>query len=178
MNALYEGLCILAVISLSVSGCAAQPAQSGQDDHAAPKTAIYESILGKPLSDVAMTEFLASNECSSANHFLLCHSAGIALWIESNQVVETVYLYLNNDEGFSPYQGELPHGLKFYDIMGSVEHKLRKHGLGNGGLPDEGDTPDFLHYWATYQQAGMTIIYNSPSPEDEDATIYAIFLSN
>jgi hypothetical protein len=34
-----------------------------------------------------------------------------------------------------------------------------------------------LHCWATYQQAGMTIIYNSPSAEDEDATIHAILVS-
>ena len=178
MNTLTKVLGILAAIPLLISGCAGKPAQSEQEEQVASKAAIYESILGKSLSDVAVVEFLAGTECSSANQFLLCQAAGMALWIESNQVVETVYLYLNNDEGFSPYQGELPYGLKFYDIMGSVEHKLRKHGLGNGGLPDEGDTPDHLHYWATYQQAGMTIIYNSPSPEDEDATIYAILLSN
>ena len=175
MNALLKVFGLFSVISLLIGGCAAQPEQ---EEQVASKAATYKSILGKSLSDVAMAEFLASNECSSANHFLLCQSAGMALWIESNQVVETVYLYLNNDEGFSPYQGELPYGLKFYDIMGGVEHKLRKHGLGNGGLPDEGATPDYLHYWATYQQVGMTIIYNSPSPEDEDATIYAILLSN
>ena len=178
MNALLRVFGIFAAIPLLIGGCAALPAQPEQAAPVAPKVAIYESILGKSLSDVAVAEFLASNECSRADQFLLCSAAGMALWTASNQVVETVYLYLNNDEGFSPYRGELPYGLKFYDIMGSVEHKLRKHGLGNGGLPDEGDTPDHLHYWATYQQAGMTIIYNSPSPEDEDATIYAILLSN
>jgi hypothetical protein len=177
MNALLKVFSIFAAIPLLIGGCAALPVQAEQEEQVAPKAAIYESILGKSLSDVAVAEFLASNECASANQFLLCQSAGIALWIESNQVVETVYLYLNYGEGFSPYQGQLPYGLKFYDIMGAVEYKLKKQGVGKAGLPDEGATPDHLHYWATYHQARMTIIYNSPSPEDEDATIYAILLS-
>jgi hypothetical protein len=61
--------------------------------------------------------------------------------------------------------------------MGAVEYKLKRRGVGNAGLPDEGSSPDHLHYWATYKQVGMTIIYNSPSPEYEDATIYAILVS-
>lgn len=178
MNALYNVLSILAVILLLGSGCAGQPAQSEQEEPVAPKVAIYESILGKSLSDVAVVEFLASNECSSADRFLLCNAAGMALWTDSNQVVETVYLYLNDADGFAAYTGELPYGLKFYDIMGAVEYKLKKQGVGKAGLPDEGATPDHLRYRATYHRAGMTIIYNSPSPEDEDATIYAILLSN
>jgi hypothetical protein len=128
------------------------------------------------VTDDVVTDFASAQRCSSANQFLLCQTAGMALWIDSNQVVETVYLYLNHVDGFAPYNGELPYGLKYYDIMGAVEYKLKKHGLGNHGLPDEGGTPDHLHYWATYHQAGMTIIYNSPSAEDEDATIYAILV--
>ena len=177
MDALYKVLCVLAVISLVVSGCAAQPAQDGQDDRVAPKTAIYESILGKPLGDEAVAEFLASHECSSADQFLLCNAAGMALWTDSHQVVETVYLYLNDADSFAAYKGELPYGLKYYDIMGAVEYKLKKQGVGKAGLPDEGATPDHLRYRATYHQARMTIIYNSPFAEDEDASIYAILLS-
>jgi hypothetical protein len=178
MNTLTKVLGILAAIPLLISGCAGKPAQSEQEGPVAPKAAIYESILGKALSDVAVAEFLAINECSSADQFLLCNAAGMALWTDSNQVVETVYLYLNDADGFAAYKGELPYGLKFYDIMGAVEYKLKKQGVGKAGLPDEGATPDHLRYRATYHRAGMTIIYNSPSPEDEDATIYAILLGN
>ena len=177
MNALLRVFGIFAAIPLLIGGCAALPAQAGQEEQVAPKAAIYESILGKSLSDVAVAEFLASNQCSSTNQFLLCNAAGIALWTDSNQVVETVYLYLNDADGFAAYKGELPYGLKFYDIMGAVEYKLKKQGVGKAGLPDEGATPDHLRYRATYHRAGMTIIYNSPSPGDEDATIYAILLS-
>ena len=177
MNALLRVFGIFAAIPLLIGGCAALPAQAEQEEQVAPKAAIYESVLGKSLSDVAVAEFLASNECSSADQFLLCNAAGMALWTDSNQVVETVYLYLNDADGFAAYKGELPYGLKFYDIMGAVEYKLKKQGVGKAGLPDEGATPDHLRYRATYHRAGMTIIYNSPSPGDEDATIYAILLS-
>ena len=176
MNALYHVFGMLAVFSLLVSGCAARPAQAGQSEPRAPKIAVYESILGKPLTDSAVAEFSAANQCSRAGQFLLCNAAGMALWTDSNQVVETVYLYLNKVDGFEPYQGELPYGLKFYDIMEAVEYKLKKQGVGKDGLPDEGVTPDHLHYWATYHQARMTILYNSHFP-DEDASIYAILLS-
>ena len=101
----------------------------------------------------------------------------MALWGSSNDIVETVYLYLNNADGFTPYKGELPFGLKYYDIKEAVEYKLKKQRIGQGGLPDAGASPDHLHYWATYHRAGMTIIYNSPSPDDEDSNIYAILVS-
>jgi hypothetical protein len=45
------------------------------------------------------------------------------------------------------------------------------------GLPDETGSPDHMHYWAMYKRLGMTVIYNSPVP-DEDAYIYAILLSH
>lgn len=99
----------------------------------------------------------------------------MALRTDSNQVVETIYLSLNNADGFEPYKGELPFGLKFYDTMGAVEYKLKRQGVGNDGLPDVGATLDYMHYRAIYHQAGMTILYNTPFA-DEDATIQAILL--
>jgi hypothetical protein len=53
---------------------------------------------------------------------------------------------------------------------------LNRQGIGNNGLPDEARVPDRMHYWAFYKQAGVTIIYNAPFP-DEDATIYAILVT-
>lgn len=177
MNILFRILGIYIAISLVISGCGALPIQTEQKEGAVSQTAVYESILDKPLADDGIADFLAGNDCSSADQFLLCKSAGVALWIDSNQVVETVYLYLNNEDDFAPYKGELPYGLKFYDTMASVEYKLARQGIGNNGLPDKGVTPDHMHYRATYQQAGMTIIYNYPAP-DEGATINAIVVTN
>ena len=178
MNALIKVFGIFAAIPLMISGCAALSVQVGQEERAASKAAVYESILGKPLTDEVVVEFVAGNNCSSADQFLLCKSAGMALWTDSNQVVETVYLYLNNAaDGFEPYKGELPFGLKFYDTLGAVEYKLKRQDIGNAGLPDEEAVPDHMHYQATYHQAGVTIIYNYPFA-DEDATINAIVVSN
>lgn len=175
MNALLKVFHILAMIPLLMSGCAMSPAQTGEEKRAVSKTAIYESILGKPLSNDAVANFIAESHCTKAGQFLLCNAIGMAMWADSNQVVETVYLYLNNAEGFEPYKGKLPFELKFYDTMGAVEYKLKRQGVGNDGLPDVGAVPDHMHYWAMYHQAGMTILYNTPFA-DEDASIHAILL--
>lgn len=173
MNTLARVLYVFAAIPLLISGCGGLPAQAREEK---PKVAVYETIIGKSLTDEVVADFISSNDCSSANQFLLCQTAGMALWVDSNQVVETVYLYLNKADGFEPYKGQLPFGLKFYDTLGAVEYKLERRGVGNGGLPDEAATPDHFHYRAIYHEAGMTIIYNEPFP-DEDATIYAILIS-
>jgi hypothetical protein len=177
MNTLIQRLGIFAAISLFISSCGALTVQAGREEEGVPKAAVYESVLGKPLTDKTVVDLVAENTCSSANQFLLCNSIGMALRTDSNQTVETVYLYLNYVEGFEPYKGTLPFGLKFYDNMAAVEYKLDHQGLGNGGLPDEEAVPDHMHYQATYYEAGLTIIYNYPFP-DEDATIYAIAVTH
>jgi hypothetical protein len=177
MNTLIKKFGIFAVLSLLISSCGALTVQAGQEKGESPKAAVYESILGRPLTDQAVADFVAENTCSSTAQFLLCNSVGMALRTGSNQTVETIYLYLNSAEGFEPYKGALPLGLKFYDNLAAVEYKLDRQGLGNRGLPDEAAVPDHMHYQATYHEAGLTIIYNYPFP-DEDATIYAIMVTS
>jgi hypothetical protein len=169
-------LSVLAVMTLFVTACLSQIAPAGPAKADPMASASYQAVLGKSITDQEVVDLLVSNNCTSANQYQLCNEIGMALWVNSNQKIETVYLYLNKAEGFTSYRGELPYGLKFYDIMGAVEYKLRKQGVGNAGLPDESATPDHLHYWAMYKQVGMTIIYNTPYP-DEDATIHSILVS-
>jgi len=176
VNKNFKRLIHLAAMMLFLSACSVWGIGSQAETQIAPTTVAYHTLLNKPLHDRVMVDFLAENSCSSANQFLLCQDIGMALWIDSDQV-EIVYLYLNNTQGFAPYKGEIPFGLKFYDTMGAVEYKLKKQGVGKGGLPDSGETPDHMHYLATYKQAGLSILYNSPFA-DEDANIYAILLSN
>jgi hypothetical protein len=173
----FKSLFILIGTLLLLTACGPWTVQPQPKEQMAPKVAAYKDVLGRSVTDNEVVDFMIRNNCSSANQFQLCKEIGMALWVTSDQVVETVYLYLNQADSFIPYKGELPNGLKFYDSMGAVEYKLKRKGMGNAGLPDEGSSPDHLHYWATYKQAGMTIVYNSPSPEDEDATIYAILMS-
>jgi hypothetical protein len=177
MNVFVDRLRIFAVLPLLLASCSLGTLPVQTEEPPARVSVPYKEMLGKSLTDKVVADFLASNHCSSAAQFQLCNDMGVALWINTDQTVDTVYFYLNNVEGFAPYKGELPFGLKFYDTMGAVEYKLKRKGVGSAGLPDSGDTPDHLHYCANYQQAGMTIIYNSPSAEDEDATIYAIHVS-
>jgi hypothetical protein len=141
----------------------------------------YKGLIGKALTDEEVSHFVASHHCSSVLPYILCTEAGMTLLIDGNQTVEGIFLYVNKSAGyipfeddFTPYKGELPFGLKFYDTMGAVEYKLNKQGIGNDGLPDSGSTPDHMHYVAFYEEADITIIYNSP--KDEDALIHAILV--
>jgi len=177
MNLFIRILRLFATLPLLIVSCTLHTVQAQPAGQVSKNTAPYANLLGKSLTDKVVADFIASNNCSSAAQFQLCEEVGVALLINLHQMVETVYLYLNNAESFGPYHGDLPFGLKFYDTMGAVEYKLKRKGVGNAGLPDSGETPDYVHYRANYQQVGMTIIYNSPSAEDEDATIHAILVS-
>ena len=104
----------------------------------------------------------------------------MALWIGSDQIVKTVWLYSGHADGFRRYRGELPFGLTFYDPMWRVEEKLSNLDAGEtdqpaaeAGLPNEGLSPDHFHYWAVYERFGITVIYDTPFA-DEDAYIYAV----
>ena len=75
----------------------------------------------------------------------------------------------------------LPYGLTAQDTRATVEQKLGHPRVvyapqagWEPGLPDEGGSPDHIHYWAIYKRFGLTVIYNSPSPNDKSATIHAI----
>jgi hypothetical protein len=180
MNKLFQSLGILAVISLFITACGTWVVQAQPEEPSAPKAPMYETILGKSVSDKQATDFIAANNCSLVDQFQLCKEAGMALWADSDQVVRTVYLYSGNADGFRRYRGELPFGLSFYDPMWRVEEKLRKpnadDSLQQAGLPDEASSPDHIHYWAVYKRLDVTVIYNSPGA-DEDAYIYAVLVS-
>jgi hypothetical protein len=79
----------------------------------------------------------------------------------------------------------LPYGLTAQDTMASVEQKLGQPKVAfapqagwEAGLPDEGSSPDHMHYWAIYERFGLTIVYNTPSASDKSATIEAIYAND
>jgi len=178
MSKLYRYIYILVAISLFLSACTARTVQSQKSS---PKPIKYADLLDKPLNDEGVINLLANHHCTGANYFQLCKDTGVALWLDTNQIVKEIYLYLNNAEGFAPYKGELPLGLKFYDTLGAVEYKLRKLEAnrsllsGNNRMNYEGRSPDHMRYWVTYDPYNFTVIYNTPFL-DEDATIYAVLL--
>ena len=153
-----------------------------QTEQAPVKVPLYQLLLGKSSNDKVVADFIASNHCSATMPYIYCKEAGIDLLVDSNEIVVSVFLYLNKASGFMPnegdytaYNGELPFGLKFYDTLEAVEHKLKQQGVGNDGLPDSGIVPDHMRYVATYNEAGITIIYNAD--RDEDPTIHAIVVN-
>ena len=180
MNALIKALGIFAAIPLLVSACDGQSVHAEQTRASTVVATSYQVVLGKSLNNGDVVNFIASNDCSSAADFELCKEAGVALWIDANQIVKIVYLYAGNADGFRRYRGPLPYELSFYDPMWRVEEKLMDLDSTNilyqAGLPEEEGSPDHMHYWAVYKRLSMTVIYNSPG-KDEDAYIYAILMS-
>lgn len=151
---------------------------------AIPEAAAYEAVLGKPLTDKVVGDFIVSNRCSSASQFQMCNDAGIVLWLGLGQEVKAVYLYPNQTRYFGAYKGKLPLGLSPGDTKASVEEKLGPPNVERTtqagwvpGRPDEGAPSDHFYYRAADGRFGVTIVYNAPSATYKDATIYAILIS-
>jgi hypothetical protein len=184
MNKFLNTLSILAAIALFSTACGAQVVQAKPEKRNIVKAVTYDAMLGKSVDTNDVADFIASNNCIPSGQFQLCQSVGLALWADADQMIKTAYLYISNSDDFTEYRGELPLGLTPNDTMATVEQKFGQPKLDGApqagwelGLPDEGGTPDHLHYWAIYQRFGVTVIYNSPSVNDKGATIYAILIS-
>ena len=178
MNKLFQTLSMIAAITLFAVACSPQAAQ------AAPSAVGYQAVLGKPVSDTSVADFIASNKCSGVSEFQLCKGAGMALWIDSAQKINTVYLYAESENGFAPYKGVMPFGLAFKDSMADVEQKFGQPKVVQApqagwtpGLPDAGSSPDHIHYWAVYERFGVTIVYNTPFANDKNASIHSILVT-
>ena len=191
MNKLYKTLYFLTVMAIFATACGTpvaldQPQEQAMSNAVIPVTGVtYDVLLNKSLTDQHVVDFITENNCSNVGQLQLCRSAGLVLWLDSDQKVQSVFLYPGNDAGFTAYQGPLPLDLTFTDTMATVEQKLGHpvdvHAPQAGwepGLPDEGRTPDHIHYWAIYKRFGLTIIYNSPSENDKGATIHALLINS
>jgi hypothetical protein len=180
MKKLYKAFHLLVMFPFVIAACRLSTVPAPTEEQSAEKDMSYAVVLGKSMIDNAVIEFIVDNNCVPANQFRLCKDVGMALWINSDQVVETIYFYAGGIEGFKRYRGELPFGVTFYDPMWRVQEKLRNLSTDDSsydaGLPDETSSPDRTHYWAIYRRLGLTIIYDSPSA-DQDAYIYAILMN-
>lgn len=180
MNRYYKLLVVLAVLMLFATACIPPVIDVVQ---AAPEERDYRAVLGKPVSDSRVADFVISNDCTPAGSSQLCRPAGVALWADEKQIVQTAYLFVHDSDGFASYAGELPLGLAPTDTRHQIEEKLGSPAVPHipqagwvPGLPDTGSSPDYIHYWAVYQRFGVTIIYDSPSPDDKNAGVHAILV--
>ena len=190
MNKLFKTLSFLTVMTFLITACGAQAIESLPEEPAAPAELIhvtamsYDALLNKSSTDREVADFLTRNSCSQLETLQLCPSAGMALWMNADQKVQSVVLYPGNADGFAAYTGQLPYGLAFTDTKEMVEQKLSRpveiHAPQAGwdaGLPDEGVTVDHFHYQAIYKRFGLIVIYNSPAASDNGATINAILVT-
>jgi hypothetical protein len=181
MNKLFKTLSLLAVLALFAAACIPPVVDVAR---AAPAEASCQTLLGKSVSEKSVADFITGNRCTQSGAFQLCRPAGLALWTDEHTIVKAAYLYLDSSEGFAPYTGALPLGLIQNYTRADVEYKLGQprepHAPQAGwepGLPDEGGSPDRMHYWAVYKRFGLTVIYDSPSPNDKNANIHAIVVN-
>ena len=184
MNKSFPILSILVAVVLFATAFGALVVQAQPAERVVAKPAAYETVLGKSLNDRNVADFLASNRCASAGSFQLCKEVGMSLWLDADQTVKSVYLYPSSADGFNAYKGALPFGLVARDTRASIEQKFGQpkveHAPQAGwtpGLPDQAGSPDYIHFWAIYKRFGVTIIYNSPSASDQNASVYAILIN-
>lgn len=137
MNNLLKSCSFLVLIALFSTACGAPATQPESTKENEATADFYEVVLGKSVSTIQVANFLTSNNCRDARPFQICEEIGIALWVNPRQVIETVYLYVNNSAGFEPYKGKFPFGLKFYDTLGAAEYKLKRQGVGHAGRIQE-----------------------------------------
>jgi hypothetical protein len=173
MSKLFKTLSLLAVLVFLATACI--PAVIGVAQAAPADVINYQAVLGKSVGDQEVADFIATNHCTRVEQLRNCKGIGMVLGINANQTVETIFLYLEDTDGFTAYQGELPFGLRINDTREAVEAKLKEQRVGTGVANEEG-LFDRTHFWATYYSAGMTIIYNSPSTDDRNAIMHAIIV--
>jgi len=184
VNKLHGLFCILVTFVFFTTACGPQANQTKVSERQNPSIANVQDMIGKPLSDHAVAKYILGNNCSSNGYFQLCYESGLALWVDTNEMVKSIYLYSGNADGFNRYPGKLPYGITFYDPMWLVIDKLKSFDEGDAlnetsiaGLPETEGSPDHMHYWAEYKRFNMIVIYNEPFP-DEDAYIYAVVLKS
>src|SRR5687768_14296555 len=96
MKQFFKTFSFLAVMTIFMTACRSQIVQTQPAKEDTMATASYQAVLGKSLNDKDVADFIASNNRVSATQFQVCKEAGIAFWLNTDQIVKTVYLYLNN----------------------------------------------------------------------------------
>lgn len=180
MNKFYKTLTVVGFLVLVGVLFVARGAQATPLEQPAEASS-YQALLGKPLNDQNVADFMAANHCSAMGRYQICGSTGIAFEVDQAQKVKTVLLFPGRSETFAAFHGELPYGLQWTDNMTIAGQKLNvassTHYLQQAGLPGENGTPENIRLWVNYPQAGITIVYNTQSADSTQATIHAILVT-
>ena len=180
MNTLFKTLTVIAFIMLVATACSAQAVMAKPVEKPATASS-FGDLLGRSVSEKPVADFIARNYCSTSIEYQVCGSTGIALAMDADQKVKTVFLFPGRINGFAAYHGELPSGLHWEDSKAIVEQKLGANPnavfLQEAGLPYESGTPDNIRLWVSYQKPGITVVYNTLSTDNKVATIHAILVT-
>src|SRR5689334_14882490 len=103
MNKIYRSFCLFTAFALVLTACSLAT-QTQSKKQSTPEVPVYETLLGKRVTDQKVADFIVSNHCSTVTIYILCKQIGMALLIDSSQMVEGVFLYLNKAIGSMPYE--------------------------------------------------------------------------
>lgn len=181
MNKLFKPLSFVFLIMLAATACSGQVVEAKSVEQPASIAPNYQSLVGKSLGSKNVVDFIADNGCTSANQYQLCGSTGIALGMDRDQTVKTVFIFPSGANGFAAFYGELPLNLTWKDNMAAAKQKIGASAdatfLEEAGLPNESGTPDNIRLWVAYKELGVTLVYNTLSADDNSATIHAILIT-
>ena len=181
MNKNYPLFSIVVVIVLFAIAFGTLVVQAEHLERPASLVPNYHRMVGQSLADKAVADFIAANHCTSANQYQLCEATGIALAMNGDRTIKTLVLFPGRTNGFAAFRGELPLNLRWNDSLASVNRKLGvspdETFLQEAGLPNESGIPENIRLWAVYEEAGVTVIYNTLSADSQSASIHAILIT-
>jgi hypothetical protein len=115
---------------------------------------LLTSVLGGKINDRRLAEIIKEigeePEVSSDDEgtYFEFKKKGISLFLGEAGELETIFLYGENEEGFYPYEGDLPHGANFAWSRESLREKIghpTASGQAAGIL-----TPNVIESWDRY----------------------------
>ena len=101
MDQLFKILGLM-VFTFVTASCSPGFLRMEPTDQAAAKVPVYKVLLGKSSTDKVVAEFIDGNHCSVTKPYVFCREVGMDLLVDSNQIVVSVFLYLNKASGCMP----------------------------------------------------------------------------
>lgn len=150
---------LLIAVSLA---CGSSPGSQSADQ----ESLSYEKLLGKPLDDPDVAQFIRSS-CKAEMHYV-CRSHGIEI-SDDGQIIKGLWLYAQGSDGFQQYPGKLPYDLVWQDTRAQVEEKL--------GVPSESyDGIGETRAWVFYPDIELLITYDTASNANPADLMYSILI--
>jgi hypothetical protein len=124
------------------------------------------SLLGMRFDSKPVLSVMASFDCDpeiddygADGYYYSYKTYGISFKFNSNNILNTIFVYVEGKDGFSQYPYELPYNLKFSLTIQDI-HSIF-------GEPDKKCSSEKWEYWVKYYDENMIISFNGKITEPE-----------